>query len=76
MPYRRASGTNVHGQHGLLVTQGIPSKKQFTPTSCNSANEAFSAQPGRSFASGLGSVNATHLLTAWRKFIACRPRHR
>ncbi len=31
--------------------------------------KAYSAQPGWSFASGLGSVNATNLLIAWRAFV-------
>ncbi|HEX7815040.1 S53 family peptidase [Dyella sp.] len=30
---------------------------------------AYNAQPGWSFATGLGSVNANNLLTAWKKFV-------
>ena len=40
-----------------------------TPTSYTATNKAFPAQPGWSFASGLGSVNATNLLMAWRAFV-------
>jgi hypothetical protein len=43
------------------------------PTSYTPANKAFSAQPGWSFASGLGSVNATNLLIAWRAFVGAPP---
>ena len=39
------------------------------PTSYTATNKAFPAQPGWSFASGLGSVNATNLLIAWRAFV-------
>ncbi|OOG53774.1 hypothetical protein B0E48_16000 [Rhodanobacter sp. C03] len=39
-----------------------------TPTSYTVANKAFTAQPGWSFANGLGSVDATNLLIAWRAF--------
>ena len=38
------------------------------PTSYTVGNKAYSARPGWSFASGLGSVNATNLLIAWRAF--------
>ena len=38
------------------------------PTSYDPATKAYSAKPGWSFATGLGSVNATNLLIAWRKF--------
>jgi subtilase family serine protease len=38
------------------------------PTSYTGTNKAFPAQPGWSFANGLGSVNATNLLMAWRAF--------
>ncbi len=43
------------------------------PTSYTPANKAFSAQPGWSFASGLGSVNTTNLLIAWRAFVGAPP---
>jgi len=38
------------------------------PTTYGVGNKAFPAQPGWSFAAGLGSVNATNLLIAWRAF--------
>lgn len=40
----------------------------YSPTSYTATNKAFPAQPGWSFANGLGSVNATNLLIAWRAF--------
>ena len=43
------------------------------PTSYTPLNKAYSAQPGWSFASGLGSVNATNLLIAWRAFVGAPP---
>jgi subtilase family serine protease len=39
------------------------------PTSYGVDNKAYGARPGWSFASGLGSVNATNLLIAWRAFV-------
>ena len=39
-----------------------------SPTSYSTANKAYNAGPGWSFAAGLGSVNATNLLIAWRAF--------
>jgi subtilase family serine protease len=38
------------------------------PTNYTGTNKAFPAQTGWSFANGLGSVNATNLLIAWRAF--------
>lgn len=38
------------------------------PTSYGVSNKAYGARAGWSFASGLGSVNATNLLIAWRAF--------
>lgn len=35
----------------------------------NSTTAAYDAQPGWSFANGLGSVNAGNLLTAWKAFV-------
>jgi hypothetical protein len=35
------------------------------PTGLNAKNEAFTARPGWSFASGLGSVDAGNLVKAW-----------
>jgi subtilase family serine protease len=43
------------------------------PTSYTPANKAYSAQPGWSFASGLGSVNTTNLLIAWRAYVHAPP---
>ncbi|HEY0197529.1 MAG TPA: protease pro-enzyme activation domain-containing protein [Rhodanobacter sp.] len=43
------------------------------PTGYGVSNKAFGAQPGWSFASGLGSVNATNLLIAWRAFVNAPP---
>ncbi|WP_233590165.1 S53 family peptidase [Dyella dinghuensis] len=40
-----------------------------SPTTYGPSNKAFGAQPGWSFTSGLGSVNATNLLIAWRAFV-------
>jgi subtilase family serine protease len=39
------------------------------PTTYGVSNKAYGAQPGWSFATGLGSVNATNLLIAWRAFV-------
>ena len=39
------------------------------PTTYGVNNKAYGAQPGWSFAAGLGSVNATNLLIAWRAFV-------
>jgi subtilase family serine protease len=36
-----------------------------SPTGLNAKNEAYTARPGWSFASGLGSVNAGNLVKAW-----------
>jgi subtilase family serine protease len=44
-----------------------------TPTGYSPANKAFGAQPGWSFATGLGSVNTTNLLIAWRGFVNAPP---
>ncbi|MGC1547356.1 MAG: protease pro-enzyme activation domain-containing protein [Rhodanobacter sp.] len=38
-------------------------------TKYNSNTAAFAAQPGWSFANGLGSVNANNLFSAWKKFV-------
>jgi subtilase family serine protease len=40
-----------------------------TPTAYGTSNKAYGAQPGWSFASGLGSVNTKNLLIAWRAFV-------
>ncbi|WP_158884901.1 S53 family peptidase [Rhodanobacter sp. L36] len=61
-------GTLKHGQvqYGLTTTDA-------QPTSYGVANKAFGAQPGWSFASGLGSVDAKNLLIAWRAFANAAP---
>ncbi|HEY0199146.1 MAG TPA: protease pro-enzyme activation domain-containing protein [Rhodanobacter sp.] len=40
-----------------------------SPTAYANANKAFIAQPGWSFATGLGSVDTRNLLIAWRAFV-------
>jgi len=44
-----------------------------SPTAYSTSNKAYGAQSGWSFASGLGSVNATNLLIAWRAFVNAPP---
>lgn len=39
------------------------------PTAYTPSNKAFSARPGWSFASGLGSVDTRNLLIAWRAYV-------
>ncbi|WP_158883487.1 protease pro-enzyme activation domain-containing protein [Rhodanobacter sp. L36] len=48
------------------VTLGLTS---LDPQNYGPTTKAYSAQPGWSFASGLGSVNARNLLVAWRAFV-------
>ncbi|WP_158882024.1 protease pro-enzyme activation domain-containing protein [Rhodanobacter sp. L36] len=55
-------GPGIQQQVGLTTTDA-------SPTGYSNANKAFGAQPGWSFATGLGSVNATNLLIAWRAFV-------
>ncbi|WP_158883710.1 protease pro-enzyme activation domain-containing protein [Rhodanobacter sp. L36] len=43
------------------------------PTQYGPQSKAYSAQPGWSFASGLGSVNARNLLIAWRALVNAPP---
>jgi subtilase family serine protease len=50
------------GQAGLTTIDD-------TPTAYGVGNKAYGAQPGWSFTSGLGSVNATNLLIAWRAYV-------
>jgi len=67
--YFYASGESQYGfefQVGLTTTDAAP-------TSYGVSNKAFGAQPGWSFTSGLGSVNATNLLMAWRAFVNAPP---
>jgi hypothetical protein len=53
---------------GLVYSFGL-STTDASPTTYGPGNKAYGAQPGWSFASGLGSVNATNLLIAWRAFV-------
>ncbi len=53
-------------QLGLTTTDA-------TPTGYGMSNKAYAAQPGWSFASGLGSVNAKNLLISWRAFVNAPP---
>ncbi len=62
----------VNGSDTLTVYEGLTTTDA-NPTSYSPTNKAFSAQPGWSFASGLGSVNATNLLIAWRAFVNAPP---
>lgn len=61
-------GSVGHGMElfGLTTTDAAP-------TGYTTANKAFGAQPGWSFASGLGSVDARNLLIAWRAFVNAPP---
>ena len=52
---------------GTLIPAGSV-QLGLTSTSTTSYIPAFSAQRGWSFAAGLGSVNATNLLAAWKSF--------
>ena len=60
------------GYQTLSVNIGLTTSDA-NPTSYTPSNKAFSAQPGWSFAAGLGSVNATNLLIAWRAFVGAPP---
>ena len=60
------------GSQTLSVNIGLTTSDA-NPTSYTPSNKAFSAQPGWSFAAGLGSVNATNLLIAWRAFVGAPP---
>jgi len=53
-------------QIGLTTTDA-------SPTGYSMSNKAYAAQPGWSFAAGLGSVNATNLLIAWRAYVKAPP---
>ncbi|HXE76620.1 MAG TPA: protease pro-enzyme activation domain-containing protein, partial [Rhodanobacter sp.] len=59
--YYYATGPGDFVETGLTTTDAAP-------TTYGVNNKAYPAQPGWSFASGLGSVNATNLLIAWRAF--------
>ncbi|MBB6188440.1 protease pro-enzyme activation domain-containing protein [Rhodanobacter sp. MP7CTX1] len=54
---------------GSQLQVGLTSQNA-SPTTYTAGNAAYSAQPGWSFTSGLGSVNATNLLTAWRALVS------
>ncbi|OOG40363.1 protease pro-enzyme activation domain-containing protein [Rhodanobacter sp. C05] len=56
----------------LTVNIGLTTSDA-NPTGYTPTNKAFSAQPGWSFAAGLGSVNVTNLLIAWRAFVGAPP---
>jgi subtilase family serine protease len=60
------NGNPVYLNFGLTTTDASPTG--YTPS-----NKAFSAQPGWSFAAGLGSVNTRNLLIAWRAFVGASP---
>jgi subtilase family serine protease len=59
-------GTAAQGLAQIGLTS--LSATQYTPQT-----KAYSAQPGWSFAAGLGSVNSTNLLIAWRAFVNAPP---
>jgi subtilase family serine protease len=59
-------GSPVYLNFGLTTSDA-------TPTSYTPSNKAYSAQPGWSFAAGLGSVNTKNLLVAWRAFVGAAP---
>lgn len=59
-------GSPVYLNFGLTTSDASPTG--YTPT-----NKAYSAQPGWSFATGLGSVNTKNLLIAWRAFVGAPP---
>jgi subtilase family serine protease len=60
------NGDPVYLNFGLTTTDASPT--DYTPS-----NKAYSAQPGWSFATGLGSVNTKNLLIAWRAFVGASP---
>ena len=57
---------------GAFVQIGL-TDQDASPTGYTVDNKAYGARPGWSFASGLGSVNATNLLIAWRAFAHAPP---
>ena len=61
-----ADGNPVYFNFGLTTNDAEPTG--YTPT-----NKAYSAQPGWSFAVGLGSVDTKNLLIAWRAFVGAAP---
>ena len=66
-PYVTTTGCYFVGSvEGGAIQIGLTSTDA---TSYGPQVKAFSAHPGWSFATGLGSVNATNLLIAWRAFV-------
>jgi len=63
---------NVVSDQGGTIQVGLTSALA-APTTYTQSNKAYPAGPGWSFASGLGSVNATNLLIAWRAFVKAPP---
>ena len=57
----------LYGPNDTIVKLGVTTIDA-SPTAYDVDNKAYGARPGWSFASGLGSVNATNLLIAWRAF--------
>jgi hypothetical protein len=55
-------------QTGDNIARGLTTSDA-NPTQYGVDNKAYGAQPGWSFATGLGSVNAKNLLIAWRAFL-------
>ncbi|WP_284333185.1 S53 family peptidase [Dyella flagellata] len=65
MPDFITLGSNDQLQY-VTVRIGLTSTSS---TQYTAATQAYAARPGWSFATGLGSVNAGNLLTAWEKFV-------
>ncbi|HEY0199052.1 MAG TPA: hypothetical protein VGC19_11020, partial [Rhodanobacter sp.] len=59
---------NINGFNTQVGLTSLDPSQPYSPQT-----KAYSAQPGWSFASGLGSVNATNLLIAWRAFVNAPP---
>ena len=59
--------SDSNGSNSFYHFQGLTTSDA-NPTTYGVDNKAYGARPGWSFASGLGSVNATNLLIAWRAF--------
>ncbi|WP_158882843.1 protease pro-enzyme activation domain-containing protein [Rhodanobacter sp. L36] len=60
--------TSIPENGGVTVRVGLTTTDA-SPTTYSNTNKAFIAQPGWSFASGLGSVDTRNLLIAWRAFV-------
>jgi len=63
--YFYATIPNFYGFYGQTFV-GLTST---SVTTYNNTTAAFAAKPGWNFANGLGSVNASNLLAAWKKFV-------